>query len=342
MAPPKSGLSVIFTSLQEGLKKVLKGCEIKNVTFKEIKEFTESFALTKKFNIHFNEYVDSRDKVSKILTEKRFFRLALYWSLWAYIAYEDPAVIRDFVTDKSNLKFYNTQSEETIQNPFFFLTADHLSRSIVIAVRGTAGIADGITDVLGVLVKFMPNEPEAKAHVGFAEAARNVISSVKEDLFALSNQFPTYPIKVVGHSYGAATSALVAYILNGTLSLRGEKLIKAVVYCCPATFNEYSSIKICVSGFVTSFILGWDAIPRASLYTGSRLLCKNADQLNVEEAHIPGNIFWITYDDNDKLEDMYLITSNNKGVQNIMMHPYMIDDHSMSRMVAALMVYASR
>jgi hypothetical protein len=340
----QSDLVSIVKSLFSGVKNVLD-CERKQIDLNKTTDFIESFLRTKKFNIQFSDYVRPGDKVSKYFTDKRFFYLATYWSLWANIAYYDIPTITNFVasshlSSKKQIKFYNTSMGGEIGKPFFFLAVDHLSRSIVIAIRGSSNVSDGLTDALGLLVSFIPDDPQARAHSGFVTAARNVINNVMNDLTEYSQQYPFYPIKVVGHSYGAATSSLVAYILNNIFKVKSDRMVRAIVYCCPPTFNEYCANKICVTGFVVTFIMGWDAVARASLSNAANFVCTKPQA--VEVAHVPGKIFWITYNNDSSLGEIYLIASDFECLQNMFLHPYMVEDHSMSKMIAALIVLSTK
>ena len=100
----------------------------------------------------------------------------------------------------------------------FFVVKDALTKSIVIAIRGTMSLADIITDMGGwpaaMDVEGLP--PSFKGHHGMILCAKYVVNKLDElkILPQLMEENPGYNLVITGTSLGAGTSAIMAMILK--------------------------------------------------------------------------------------------------------------------------------
>lgn len=107
-------------------------------------------------------------------------------------------------------------------------------QAIFVAFRGTYSIANTVVDLSTVPQKYTPypspdhggDEPAEKpehechnctVHLGFLESWKSARELVLPELAALKEQYPTYPIRLVGHSLGGAVACLAALELKVSL-----------------------------------------------------------------------------------------------------------------------------
>ena len=119
----------------------------------------------------------------------------------------------------------------------FMIVADPKLQKLVISIRGTLSLADLMTDMVAKpmnLKDFIlenledlymsPQElencqrldPEIEVHGGMAEAALYIYKKIKsQNLLNMAHvQYPDYPLVVTGHSLGAGTAVILAFILR--------------------------------------------------------------------------------------------------------------------------------
>jgi hypothetical protein len=331
----------IFNTLQVATNKIQTYCSEINFKMTDI----NSDFMTKIRNdiyiqsdqTNYKLYVNPKMKISKNLYN--FSSIAYYWSLWSMLPYYNEEYIKELLEDK-NFKSYNYFTN-SIQFPFTFLTADHTSKSIVIAIRGTFSPVDMISDVLGALVPFLEGEENIMAHAGFANAAINIFNLLIDDLYKLKTKYPTYNIKIVGHSYGAGVASVLSTILNYENKSSERKLgvVKAILYECPPVYNRYWCERLCEEGTQVTFILMFDIVSRASINNVRKFICKVSEDIDIdrENAYVPGNIYWLVYDfETKKYDGIYKIKYDNPCLDSIFIHPHCLDDHSLSRVCGFL------
>ena len=119
----------------------------------------------------------------------------------------------------------------------FLIVADSKLQKLVISIRGTLSLADLMTDMVAKpisLKEFLlknvddlqlsPQEleqcqnldPEIEVHGGMAEAALYIYKTIKSKHFLdmAHVQYPDYPLVVTGHSLGAGTAVILAFMLR--------------------------------------------------------------------------------------------------------------------------------
>ncbi|XP_072959034.1 uncharacterized protein [Typha angustifolia] len=107
--------------------------------------------------------------------------------------------------------------------PAFTILCDKSSKTFLLLVRGTHSIKDTLTAVTGAVVPFHHSLLDeggvsklvlGYAHCGMVAAARWIAKCTTPCLLSAVSQYPDYKIKIVGHSLGGGTAALLTYILR--------------------------------------------------------------------------------------------------------------------------------
>ena len=113
------------------------------------------------------------------------------------------------------------------------------------------------------------------AHAGMLEAARWFMKNESAQLAELMRRHPTYQLKVVGHSLGAGTAALLTMFLRADTSAEQQgggtmvmdQGMRARVSCTAVATPPCLSYDLAVATapYITSVVLDDDVIPRTSL-----------------------------------------------------------------------------
>ena len=167
--------------------------------------------------------------------------------------------------------------------PAHSLMIDEECKRVVLAIRGTSTLADGLTDIIATIVPYDPWFSKSKdatgdddvsiskqhtAHSGFAHAAANVLSSVESKLVQVLNDHNIEELSIVGHSLGAGTASLAAIELAARFPYLVKKqtpVLHCYAYACPPSMSSSLSQKC--EHFVTSVVHSDDVIPSASLHS---------------------------------------------------------------------------
>ncbi|KAL5983655.1 hypothetical protein ACLOJK_017745 [Asimina triloba] len=107
--------------------------------------------------------------------------------------------------------------------PAFTIICDSSSKCFLLLIRGTHSIKDTLTAATGAVVPFhhlllheggVSNLVLGYAHCGMVAAARWIAKLTTPCLLKAVSEHPDYEIKIVGHSLGGGTAALLTYILR--------------------------------------------------------------------------------------------------------------------------------
>ena len=176
-------------------------------------------------------------------------------------------------TDLVYAQLYSSFSEI----PYCILV-DHEWKSVVLAIRGTFSLEDCVTDVmvdpesleeLGSEYGFDANREYG--HGGVTNCARIVMRDLQRHgilerlLLGDEAKYPTYTLKVVGHSLGAATATLISYMLRPKFST-----LRCLNYSPPGCSFTRRMATECQE-WCTTFVLDSDLVPRLSLDTMEHL-----------------------------------------------------------------------
>ncbi|CAH2053755.1 unnamed protein product [Thlaspi arvense] len=155
-----------------------------------------------------------------------------------------------------------------ILKPAYTVLVDHNTKCFLLLIRGTHSIKDTLTAATGGIVPFhhtVVNESGVSnlvlgyAHCGMVAAARCIAKLATPCLLKGLEQYPDYKIKIVGHSLGGGTAALLTYIL------REQKMLSTAtcVTFAPAACMTW---ELADSGndFIVTVINGADLVPTFS------------------------------------------------------------------------------
>ncbi|PSR92559.1 Sn1-specific diacylglycerol lipase [Actinidia chinensis var. chinensis] len=152
--------------------------------------------------------------------------------------------------------------------PAFTILCDKNSKSVLLLIRGTHSIKDTLTAVTGAVVPFhhsvlhdggISNLVLGYAHCGMVAAARWIAKLSTSCLLKVIGEYPDYKVKIVGHSLGGGTAALLTYILRE----QKEFSASTCVTFAPAACMTW---ELAESGehFITTIINGSDLVPTFS------------------------------------------------------------------------------
>lgn len=152
--------------------------------------------------------------------------------------------------------------------PAFTILCDKNSKCFLLLIRGTHSIKDTLTAATGAVVPFhhsvlhdggISNLILGYAHCGMVAAARWIAKLSIPFLLEALNDNPGYEVKIVGHSLGGGTAALLTYILREQKDLSSISCITFAPAAC-MTWELAESGK----HFITTIINGSDLVPTFS------------------------------------------------------------------------------
>ncbi|PWA80589.1 mono-/di-acylglycerol lipase,Lipase, class 3 [Artemisia annua] len=155
-----------------------------------------------------------------------------------------------------------------ILKPAFTIICDKKSKCFLLLIRGTHSIKDTLTAATGAVVPFhhsvihdggISNLILGYAHCGMVAAARWIAKLSIPSLLEALKENPGYEVKVVGHSLGGGTAALLTYILREQKDLSSISCITFAPAAC-MTWELAESGK----HFITTIINGSDLVPTFS------------------------------------------------------------------------------
>ncbi|KAK9131433.1 hypothetical protein Sjap_011920 [Stephania japonica] len=167
-----------------------------------------------------------------------------------------------------------------ILKPAFTILADKSSKCFLLLIRGTHSIKDTLTVATGAVVPFhhtvvtkggVSDLVLGYAHCGMVAASRWIAKLATPCLVKALDQYPDYKIKIVGHSLGGGTAALLTYALRE----QQEFSTATCVTFAPVVYAEWILLtnaaacmtwELAESGqdFITSVINGADLVPTFS------------------------------------------------------------------------------
>uniref|UniRef100_A0A7N0VBH1 Sn1-specific diacylglycerol lipase alpha n=1 Tax=Kalanchoe fedtschenkoi TaxID=63787 RepID=A0A7N0VBH1_KALFE len=155
-----------------------------------------------------------------------------------------------------------------ILKPAFTILVDHKKKCFLLLIRGTHSIKDTLTAVTGAVVPFhhtvvdeagVNNLVLGYAHCGMVAAARWIAKLANPCLTKALAEYPGYNLKIVGHSLGGGTAALLTYVMREQKDWSKTTCLTFAPAAC-MTWELAESGK----DFITSVINGADLVPTFS------------------------------------------------------------------------------
>ncbi|GAB5363899.1 hypothetical protein AAMO2058_000923000 [Amorphochlora amoebiformis] len=163
--------------------------------------------------------------------------------------------------------------------PLHFVAIDDQTKSVVLSIRGTATVADALTDLLcdrrGILGGY--------AHDGIVRSAFAVLSSAEDAIIESLSKNPGYRLVITGHSLGAGVSIMASLLLlkarihgsfPGVPTLPKESEIHTFAFSPPPLFTPLWALSDAMTEHMHVFIHGEDCVPRLSFDSVSRALVR--------------------------------------------------------------------
>lgn len=152
--------------------------------------------------------------------------------------------------------------------PAFTIIRDTQSKCLLLLIRGTHSIKDTLTAATGAVVPFhhsvlndggISNLVLGYAHCGMVAAARWIAKLCTPTLLKALGECPDFNVKIVGHSLGGGTAALLTYILREQKEFSSSTCVTFAPAAC-MTWELAESGK----HFITTIINGSDLVPTFS------------------------------------------------------------------------------
>ncbi|XP_048536288.1 uncharacterized protein LOC125514953 [Triticum urartu] len=155
-----------------------------------------------------------------------------------------------------------------ILKPAFTILLDRDRQCILLLIRGTHSIRDTLTAATGAVVPFhhtivkeggVSDLVLGYAHFGMVAAARWIAKLATPCLTEALHLYPDYKIKVVGHSLGGGTAALLTYVLREQQEFASATCVSFAPAACMTWELAESGVH-----FITTVINGADLVPTFS------------------------------------------------------------------------------
>ncbi|KAK3016354.1 hypothetical protein RJ639_005738 [Escallonia herrerae] len=180
--------------------------------------------------------------------------------------------------------------------PAFTILRDKQLKCFLLLIRGTHSIKDTLTAATGAVVPFhhsvlhdggISNLVLGYAHCGMVAAARWIAKLSTPFLLKALDENPDYQVKIVGHSLGGGTAALLTYILREQKELSSitcttfapgiTSIMSFISFACTDAFFHDADFTYCFAAacmtwelaesgkhFITTIINGSDLVPTFS------------------------------------------------------------------------------
>ncbi|XP_075479813.1 uncharacterized protein LOC142520636 [Primulina tabacum] len=231
--------------------------------------FGISFLLKRQGNLHVSREFGGKDSLQlkglEICVELKYL-LNLLTLCWHFSKKPFPLFLEETGYSKEDVLLQEPKAG--ILKPAFTILVDHKAKNFLLLIRGTHSVKDTLTAVTGAVVPFhhtvvygggVNNLVLGYAHCGMVAAARWIAKLATPRLLMAVNSHPDYTLKIVGHSLGGGTAALLTYVLREQKELSTTTCFAFAPAAC-------MTWELAESGneFVTSVINGADLVPTFS------------------------------------------------------------------------------
>ncbi|KAK6268271.1 hypothetical protein QUC31_012431 [Theobroma cacao] len=231
--------------------------------------FGINFLLKRQGHLHVASVFGGKDSIelkgSDITAELRYL-LNLLTLCWHFSKKPFPLFLED--TGYAEEDVLLQEPKAGILKPAFTILVDHKRKCFLLLIRGTHSIKDTLTAATGAVVPFhhsvvkeggVSNLVLGYAHCGMVAAARWIAKLATPCLIKVLGQYPTYKVKIVGHSLGGGTGALLTYVLREQKELSTTTCVTFAPAACMTWELAESG-----TDFITSVINGADLVPTFS------------------------------------------------------------------------------
>ncbi|XP_027126152.1 uncharacterized protein LOC113768657 isoform X2 [Coffea eugenioides] len=231
--------------------------------------FGISFLLKRQGNLHVGSVFGGNDshqlKGPEITLELRHL-LNLLTLCWHFSKKPFPLFLEETGFSQENVLLQEPKAG--ILKPAFTVLVDQNSKTFLLLIRGTHSIKDTLTAATGAVVPFhhsvvceggVINLVLGYAHCGMVAAARWIAKLATPCLLRALNNYPEYKLKIVGHSLGGGTAALLTYVLREQKELSTATCVAFAPAACMTWELAESGTE-----FITSVINGADLVPTFS------------------------------------------------------------------------------
>ncbi|KAF8406804.1 hypothetical protein HHK36_005925 [Tetracentron sinense] len=236
--------------------------------------FGINYLLKRQGHLHVASVLGGKDslqlKGSEITAELRSL-LKLLTLCWHFSKKPFPLFLEE--TGYSQEDVLLQEPKAGILKPAFTILADRNTKYFLLLIRGTHSIKDTLTAVTGAVVPFhhtvvneggVSNLVLGYAHCGMVAASRWIAKLATPCLIKALGEHPDYKIKIVGHSLGGSTAALLTYVLREQQELSTTMCVTFAPDITPAAACMTWELAESGNDFITSVINGADLVPTFS------------------------------------------------------------------------------
>ncbi|KAK3220277.1 hypothetical protein Dsin_014247 [Dipteronia sinensis] len=231
--------------------------------------FGINFLLKRQGQLHVSSVFGGKDSIQlqgpEITAELKYL-LNLLTLCWHFSKKPFPLFLEEIGFAEENVLLQEPKAG--ILKPAFTILVDHKAKCFFLLIRGTHSIKDTLTAVTGAVVPFhhsvvhdggVSNLVLGYAHCGMVAAARWIAKVATPRLHEALGEYPDYKLKIVGHSLGGGTAALLTYVLREQKELSTATCVAFAPAAC-------MTWELAESGheFITSVINGADLVPTFS------------------------------------------------------------------------------
>ncbi|WCJ39394.1 Mono-/di-acylglycerol lipase N-terminal Lipase class 3 [Euphorbia peplus] len=231
--------------------------------------FGINFLLKRQGNLHVHSVFGGKDSIrltgTEIISELRYL-LNLLTLCWHFSKKPFPLFLEE--TGYAEEDVLLQEPKAGILKPAFTILVDHSTKHFLLLIRGTHSIKDTLTAATGAVVPFhhtvvneggVSNLVLGYAHCGMVAAARWIAKLATPCLKKALQQYPDYKLKIVGHSLGGGTAALLTYVLREQKELSTSSCVTFAPGACMTWELAESG-----TDFIISVINGADLVPTFS------------------------------------------------------------------------------
>lgn len=231
--------------------------------------FGINYLLKRQGNLHVASVFGGKDSVQLTgpdVTRELKYLLKLLTLCWHFSKKPFPLFLEE--TGYSLEDVLLQEPKAGILKPAFTILADKRDNCIFLLIRGTHSIKDTLTAATGAVVPFhhtvvrkggVSDLVLGYAHGGMVAAARWIAKLATPCLIRALSEYKNYEIKIVGHSLGGGTAALLTFALREQQELSTATCVTFAPAAC-MTWELAESGK----DFITSVVNGADLVPTFS------------------------------------------------------------------------------